>query len=35
MEDSDDALCLACGLSWPTAAAAQPRPRGQQTLPTA
>lgn len=30
MHDSDgshDALCLACGLSWLTASAAQPRPR--------
>lgn len=27
MEDSDDALCLACGLSWLTAAASEPRHR--------
>lgn len=27
MEGSDDALCLACGLSWLTASAAQPRSR--------
>jgi WhiB family transcriptional regulator, redox-sensing transcriptional regulator len=35
MENSDDALCLACGLSWLTCSAAQPRPRGQQSLPAA
>jgi ribosomal protein S27E len=29
MEDSNDALCLACGLSWLTGAAAQPRTRTQ------
>lgn len=27
MEGNDDALCLACGLSWLRASAAQPRPR--------
>jgi WhiB family redox-sensing transcriptional regulator len=27
MEESDDALCLACGLSWLTSSAAQPRTR--------
>ncbi|MGW2213289.1 WhiB family transcriptional regulator [Streptomyces sp. NPDC001781] len=27
VEGSDDALCLACGLSWLTASAAQTRPR--------
>jgi hypothetical protein len=27
MEGSDDALCLACGLSWLTESAAQPRTR--------
>lgn len=27
MSGSDDALCLACGLSWLTASAAQTRPR--------
>lgn len=27
MEGSDDALCLACGLSWLTSSAAQPRRR--------
>lgn len=26
-DGSNDALCLACGLSWLTASAAQPRPR--------
>ncbi|MFH8805251.1 WhiB family transcriptional regulator [Streptomyces sp. NPDC017936] len=29
MAGSDDALCLACGLSWLTSSAAQPRPRAQ------
>lgn len=29
MADSNDALCLACGLSWLTSSAAQPRPRAQ------
>lgn len=28
-DGSHDALCLACGLSWLTASAAQPRPRAQ------
>lgn len=30
MEVSDDALCLACGLSWLTASAAQPRYRPEE-----
>lgn len=34
-DDSDDALCLACGLSWLTSSAAQTRPRGHQSLPAA
>lgn len=29
MTDSHDALCLACGLSWLTSSAAQPRPRAE------
>jgi hypothetical protein len=30
LEESDDALCLACGLSWQTSAASQPRYRSQE-----
>lgn len=35
LPDCDDALCLACGLSWLTASAAQPRPRGHESRPAA
>lgn len=35
VEGSNDALCLACGLSWLTAAAAQSRPRTAEVRPAA